>query len=128
MASTSVPQQGSLSTETVNQLGTLDSTQLNQLLRNLSPLLKVSYCPSIVRRVLSCRWRCDRPARFASLGPVVVQSPRWSCTMTIRSLESHVIARGSWTGLIFPTLYHSTSAVFLFSAVVLVLMTSFSIA
>ena len=45
MASTSVPQQGSLSTEAINQLGTLDGTQLSQLIRNLPSLLKVSYCP-----------------------------------------------------------------------------------
>lgn len=60
MASTSVPQQGNLSTETINQLGTLDlegsqlsQAQLGQLIRNLPSLLKVSYCPLMIRLVSS---------------------------------------------------------------------------
>ena len=44
MASTSAPQQGSLPTEVIPQLGSLDSTQVAQILRNLPGLLnKVSY-------------------------------------------------------------------------------------
>jgi len=44
MASTSAPQQGNLPTEVMDQIPSLDSTQVAQILRNLPGLIhKVSY-------------------------------------------------------------------------------------
>jgi len=121
MASTSAPQQGSLPTEVIGQIGSLDSTQVAQILRNLPGLLnKVSH-----------RSIANSSCVFLSLGMELASAICESGLVALiagdgtrfRSLESHVIAFGHTSALIFP-FQHNMPTAFLFSITAPALMTS----
>lgn len=115
MASTSAPQQGNLPTEVMPQVGDLSHCQITQILRNLPGLLeKVNYQstagPLCILLSLAMRL-VNAICELGHMAQIAVDR------MTFRSLEPHVIA------LILSAFQHNMPTAFLFSIVVLVLMT-----
>jgi hypothetical protein len=71
MASPSVPQQGTLPTEVIGQIGSLDSTQVAQILRNLPGLLnKVSshFCADFLSLAM---WLANAICELGPVAPIV---------------------------------------------------------
>ena len=84
MASTSTPQQGNLPTEVIPQIGSLDSTQVAQILRNLPGLLNKVSCHSTPEPFhILFRW----PVRFVSWS--YGRNRRWNGIPIIRASCDH---------------------------------------
>ena len=118
MASTSAPQQGNMPPEVIGQIGSLDSTQVAQILRNLPGLLNKVSCHPRVPSSLAV-WLASA---ICELDPV---APTAGAGMTFRSLQTRVIAFGTYIRFDLPLIpacrRHSSFP----SWLPLVLMTSF---